>query len=166
MARCSVTLNKLRPTAGRTFMVLLAVVQLTGCSSHPYELAPVGGTVTLDGEPITGAKVMFAPLAKSGNQKSGKPAFGMLQEGGGFRLSTYRPDDGAVVGEHWVTVIRVEARRSPDRPSNESQPRTNQAVVWDRVTYPELVTVAANGENVVTIALTSEIVDKYAQRDY
>jgi hypothetical protein len=165
MARCSVTSNKLRSTASGAFLLLLAAA-LMGCSTPTYELAPVEGQVTLDGEPITDAKVMFAPVAKNGSQKSGKPAFGMLQQGGEFTLSTYKPDDGAVVGEHWVTVIRVEARRSPDRRSDDAKPKANQAVTWDRVTYPQLVTVAANAENDVTIALTSEIVGKYAQRDF
>lgn len=160
------TSNNLRSTADWAFLLLLSAVQLTGCSNHRYELAPVEGQVTLDGEPIIGAKVMFAPVAKNGSQKSGKPAFGMLKDGGAFTLSTYQPDDGAVVGEHWVTVIRVEARRSPGRSSDNSKPEAGQAGLWDRVTYPERVTVAANGKNDFTIALTSEIVGKYAQRDY
>ncbi len=140
-------------------MLLVAGAHLTGCGSHPYELAPARRQVTLDGEPITGAKVMFAPVAKNGSQKSGKPAFGMLERGGEFTLSTYQPDDGAVVGVHWVTVIRVE----PPRRGADGKKSRGDAEAWERVTYPEQVTVNPTGENRFSIPLTSKIVQKYGQ---
>jgi hypothetical protein len=46
-------------------------------------------------------------MAKGESHKAGKLAFGVLQSDGTFVLGTYEPEDGAVVGDHWVTVIRA-----------------------------------------------------------
>jgi len=83
-----------------------------GCQQNPYELAPVRGTVTIDGHPLSQAKVMFAPSEVGTNPNPGKPAFGLLQPDGSFVLTTYKENDGAVIGEHWVTVIRLVKKAS------------------------------------------------------
>ncbi len=83
-----------------------------GCHKSPYELAPVEGTVTVDGQPLTHAKVMFAPLAKGDDAHSGKAAMGVLNAEGSFILGTYGESDGAVVGEHSVTIINSEPTAS------------------------------------------------------
>lgn len=138
----------------------MLVAALAGCSGSPYQLAPAAGQVTLNGEPLSGAKVMFAPVAKEGSQKAGKPAFGLLAPSGEFTLGTYAPEDGAVVGDHWVTVIRMETGRRTNRKSALS------GAAWERVTYPERVTVSEEGVNRFAIALTSEICAKYGQAKF
>ena len=53
-------------------------------ATEPYELAPVHGNVTIDGRPVSQAKVMFAPVENAENAVNpGKPAFGLLGEDGG-----------------------------------------------------------------------------------
>jgi hypothetical protein len=59
----------------------------------------VEGLVTLDGQPVGGATVIFNPLARDGRQASG-----VTGEDGRFRLTTYRVDDGALPGEYKVTI--------------------------------------------------------------
>ena len=68
-----------------------------GCNSNP-ETAPVEGKVLLDGKPLKFGSVMFQ------NAKGGQPATGEIQPDGSFTLSTYAPEDGAVVGEHRVRI--------------------------------------------------------------
>src|SRR5262245_35967084 len=81
---------------------------LCGCSQSPSELAPVTGKVVIDGQPFSAGKVMFAPVAKGDDRRAGRPAFGKLASDGSFTLGTYKLGDGAVVGDHWVTVIRIK----------------------------------------------------------
>jgi hypothetical protein len=59
--------------------------------------------VTLGGQPLEGAAVTFTPV------EGGRPATGATDAQGRFRLSTFDPGDGAVLGEHVVTVYKEEA---------------------------------------------------------
>lgn len=80
----------------------LATAVVVGCS-QPYEkeTAAVSGMVTLDGKPMTTGTVMFVP-------DTGRAAVGVIEPDGTYRLSTYRPDDGALVGRHKVSVAIPE----------------------------------------------------------
>ena len=154
---------------GITFAVPLALLLSClnhGCSKSPYQLAPVRGKVTLDGEPLTSAKVMFAPRATGKTTKVGKPAFGLVDSNGNFTLGTYQPEDGAVVGEHWVTVIRMTGQKKNVSQSEERElPSNLDNSSWDRVTYPETQEILAGEQNEVTIELTSAIIGKFGQAD-
>src|SRR5256885_12551631 len=81
---------------------------LAGCHRSPLELAPTHGKVTIANKPLTSGKVRFAAIAKGDDVNPGKPAWGKIESDGTFRLTTYRNDDGAVVGDHWVTIINSE----------------------------------------------------------
>jgi hypothetical protein len=82
---------------GRLFCAI-AVISLTGCSrSHERETAKVSGIVTLDGKPLTRGTVMFVPAA-------GRAGTGVIAADGSYQLTTYQPDDGALVGSHKVSV--------------------------------------------------------------
>ena len=74
-------------------------------------LAPVSGTVTLDGEPMADAGVLFQPV------QQGATTVGSTNEQGRFALRTNnRP--GAPLGEYYVLISKVEAPLSlPKTPS-------------------------------------------------
>lgn len=127
-----------------------------GCSRSPYELAPVEGRVTIDGTPLTNARVMFAPIAAGDNRNSGKPAFGTLDPDGRFVLATYHDNDGAVVGEHWVTLIST---------ADAANARSTKHRPFDRLAYPKKVSVAAGQANQVEIALTAADVARFGRLD-
>lgn len=91
--------------------VLLALGVVAGCGSTNKPLARVTGTVSHRGQGIPGAAVMFAPLA-SESAVPGKPAIGITDAEGKFRLTTYAPGDGAVIGQHRVQI----ASENPDEP--------------------------------------------------
>jgi len=87
--------------AGARSMLLVAIV-LAGCSpSYQKETAPVRGTVTLDGKPISAGGVSFRPVA-------GRGAGGQISADGGYTLGTYSKTDGAIVGKHKVAISPPE----------------------------------------------------------
>lgn len=137
-----------------------------GCGRPAYETAPVAGTVTLDGQPFPGVKLMFAPVAKSTNGKAGSPGFGVVQADGSYTLGTYERGDGAVVGDHWITVIRLPLNDLP--PDVQQQAKQNFAdrrIQFERVKFPQRVSVAEGEENRIDVPLTREIIAKFGERD-
>lgn len=129
---------------------LAAATLVVGCGGPPFAQAPAKGRISVDGEPLTGGKVMFAPVAAPGEIEAGKPAFGDLDAEGRFVLGTYSTSDGAVVGEHWVTLLGVDDSRR-----------------WrfDRLTIPTgRFKVVAGEVNDFDIDLTAELIAKHAKR--
>jgi hypothetical protein len=80
---------------------LLAAVA-TGCGSDGPQLTPVEGVVTLDGQPLAGASVLFQPDA------GGRPAIGLSDSQGKFVMTTFEEGDGAQVGMNKVSVAKEE----------------------------------------------------------
>jgi hypothetical protein len=130
----------------------------SGCSRSPYELAQVHGTVTLDGKPLSSAKVMFAPVEIAGNVNPGKPAFGLIQNDGSFVLTTYEMNDGAIVGEHWVSII---ALREKPREATLVSHSPAAAPKFDRLSLPQKAMVVAESDNQIDFNLTSQDVARY-----
>ncbi|NNJ24279.1 hypothetical protein [Alienimonas chondri] len=93
-----------------------------GCGgSDQRDTAPVRGTVTFDGEPVSGGQLSFAPTRAGGDAEPGKAGAATIDADGGFFVSTYAPEDGAVVGTHAVSYIAppAEAPRSETTSSGE-----------------------------------------------
>ena len=84
-------------------LILLLVL---GCGKPDYQLAPVSGRVTLDGDPIAEVHVMFEPLAVKGiNPNPGPNSVAVTDADGRYRLETIDPkEEGAVVGRHRVRL--------------------------------------------------------------
>jgi hypothetical protein len=81
-----------------TGFILLAV----GCSrgDRPV-IAKASGIVTLDGNPVEGATVTFEPVS------GGRPCFGITDMEGRYKITSYEEGDGAPVGDHYVSVIKI-----------------------------------------------------------
>lgn len=124
-----------------------------GCGATPYELAPVHGTVVVNGKPLFQGKVRFAPIARGGDRNPGKPAFGVIQSDGTYRLTTFKPDDGAVVGEHWVTIVNVDEDLPDGVPG------------FYRVTLPTKVTVEPGKDNAIDLEPSRDVIRKYREDD-
>src|SRR5262249_39029223 len=76
----------------------------SGCGSS--SLAPVKGRVTCNGKPVKEAALTFSPAPKNeGDREAGKPATGFTDVEGYYVLSTFRPEDGALLGKHRVSVV-------------------------------------------------------------
>jgi hypothetical protein len=116
-------------------------------------LAPVRGTVTVDGTPVTSGKVYFAPIAQSENRNVGKQGVGRIQSDGTFVVGTYELGDGAQIGPHRISIVDVE-HKTP-----------HGDLSFDRLFVPDRQFEVVGGqENVFDIELTGEVIREYAQR--
>lgn len=85
------------------FLPVVAIL-IVGCKGGDYpEVADASGTVTMNGQPVEGAKVMFHPV-DGGSRFS----HGTTDAEGKFKLSTFGLNDGALIGKHKVTLAKVE----------------------------------------------------------
>ncbi|QDT67526.1 hypothetical protein MalM25_04250 [Planctomycetes bacterium MalM25] len=146
MEWCSVIFR----TPTRLALLSLAVL---GCGGPDYVVAPVTGAVLLDGQPLTGGRISFAPQSSGESVKSGKPGFGDIQPDGSFVVSTYGEQDGAVVGKHRITLINSD----PDSPAGKR-------IGVKRVRIQGFFEVAADQENTIDVELTSADIAKFGQR--
>src|SRR5690242_11930690 len=87
----------------RSLILAVLVILLAGCSSEPYQVAPVSGRITLDGKPVEKVAVMFQPVASEGNINPGPGSYGITDADGRYTLKLIgveRP--GAAMGHHKV----------------------------------------------------------------
>ena len=105
------------PHAKRPLVSLCLTLALcAGCSQPPpFDVAPVEGTVTLDGEPLTRGIVTFVPDEKLGTK--GPVGVGNIEKDGRYRIVTL-PNaealDGAVVGHHRIRISHFASDRKPE----------------------------------------------------
>ena len=80
--------------------LLCGLLLTTGCTQKPKgmpDLAPVTGTVTLDGQPLTNATISFS-------SDSGQVSFGGLDASGKYELRYSGPHKGATIGPNTVSI--------------------------------------------------------------
>ena len=102
----------------RSVVLAALVCGVSGCGGSQY--APVSGRVTLDGEPVADAVVMFLPIAPEGQVEAPGPgSMAVTNERGEFTLKVPSVGvAGAVVGEHRVAVTP----NTPDGPVRRVKP--------------------------------------------
>jgi hypothetical protein len=85
---------------------ILAVgfVGLAGCKSSEYPTAPTSGRVVCEGQPVPHVMVFFEPLETGKSALVGRSGFAIAKDDGTFVLTSYQPNDGAVIGRHRVRV--------------------------------------------------------------
>jgi hypothetical protein len=133
---------------------LLSLCVVTGCGDSPYVVAPVRGKVLLNNVPLPQGGVMFAPIAQGENANAGKAAVGRIQEDGTYTLTTYEKGDGAIVGEHWVTIVNHDEDNIPDGVPE-----------FARIQVPEKKVVVLGRDNQIDITLSSAEIKKYREDD-
>ena len=109
-------------------------------------LAPVEGTVTLDGEPLPIAVLEFQP-------QRGSPSYGETDKSGRYHLLYSPVRDGALLGKHTVRITTEGEIVDPD--SRETR------VVSERVpakynVESTLTREVVDDDNVIDFELTSE----------
>lgn len=102
------------------------------CGPQPSAVHPVTGRVLVRDWPAEGAQVVFHP-ADSDDPLVPRP-HGQVRADGTYTLTTYKPDDGAPVGEYDVAIVwtdpkapvNTETGEVPNRlPAHFSNPRTS-----------------------------------------
>ena len=82
--------------------ILLSLVLLSGCSGgSPVKTVKASGVVIYKGQPVAEASVAFL------GDGTIRPAIAITDEEGKFVLTTVRSGDGAVAGNHMVTVSKT-----------------------------------------------------------
>lgn len=86
---------------------------LTGCGrSDLSELGTVSGVVTIEDGPVANAIVNFTRVG------SGRPSTGETDSQGRYSLAYLTDVDGAIIGEHVVTVELVVTDEKDDLPDD------------------------------------------------
>jgi hypothetical protein len=110
-----------RWTFGLIIGVLTAV--FSGCGDGLPARVPVAGRVLIDGQPVEHGFVQVIP-------RGDRAAVGELGPGGTFRLTTFEPNDGCVLGDHAVAVIGMESIDSSSQrwhaPKKYADPETSE----------------------------------------
>ncbi|MAT73085.1 MAG: hypothetical protein CMJ58_26675 [Planctomycetaceae bacterium] len=145
-----------RASASLSVVTAIGLALTLGCGpSRSFELAPVSGVVTLDGEPLAGGVVSFQPQSGAG-RAPGPGSTGHLDDAGRYTLQTIEGEPGAVVATHRVRIYSV----SSDQPvaSDVDAPDAPRERVPDRYNYRSTLTfeVPAAGAENADFALTTE----------
>jgi hypothetical protein len=103
-------------------LLALAFSAMSGCGSG-FQVTPVEGVVRLDGKPVAGVEVRFAPEADP--KAHGSPFSRAVTDAEGrFALECDNKSPGAVVGKHTVMVRRPAIRPNPgEAPAPPPNPR-------------------------------------------
>ena len=99
---------------GAWLVIASTLAVVSGCNRGPTML-PVSGKVLYNGKPLEFGSITFQPSA-------GQPAGGEIHSDGSFTLSTYRLNDGAVVGLHKVRIACYESQKpgAPKKPGEQT----------------------------------------------
>jgi hypothetical protein len=128
-----------RRAAGPACLLLLV-----GCSNTP-PMGQVSGKITVKGKPVGYGSVMFVPAA-------GPVASGTLDPSGAYTLTTFKPNDGALVGDHKVVVEAYTITKSRD-PSMDDQANPASNKKYYNVATTPLTATVKEGPNALDFDL-------------
>jgi hypothetical protein len=109
----------------RTATTLVAsvwmVLSAAGCSGDPNlpKLGKVYGKVTYKGKPVEAGHIVFTPSGDKGGA-TGQNATGEIASDGTYDLTTFNTGDGAILGQHVVTVVVTEKGYVMPKPKADS----------------------------------------------
>ncbi len=151
-----------------TLLVGFVLIGTVGCGGEALpKRVPVEGTVLYKQKPVAGATVSFQ------SKDAPRSAAGITDDQGKFKLTMFEPNDGAVPGEHKITVIKldtsnvVKGEMSASDPGEAYSKAMSQAasapkggakdelptIYGDMNTTPLKETVSESGPNVFTLQL-------------
>lgn len=138
----------------RSVFALAALTAIVGCNDRPYRLAPVSGTITLDGEPLAGVVINLQPMA-GGGDAPGPGSTGKCDADGRYTVETLHGEPGAVVGKHRVRIYGPKAEAIPQ--SDVDTPGV-QEIIPAKYNYESQLTldVPESGAEASDYALSSE----------
>ncbi len=139
-------------------LLCLLLAAFAGCpgSGTGVDTVAVTGTVTLDGQPVEGANVAFAPKSADG-----KAAAGATDASGRFTLTTIEAGDGAVPGSYGVTITKAAGQVSA--PAEDPRAMGGQMTPEQIEAATKAAEAAMSGE--AQAPVESAIPEKYASAD-
>jgi hypothetical protein len=128
------------------FALLLGAV-LLGCGGGRSDLGRVSGMVTLDGQPLPNATVVFQPDA------AGPASYGLTDSRGLYTMMYDHSTRGAVIGTHTVRITTFQEGDPEADPPIPAAPETLPAK-YNRTS--ELREEIQAGNNEIDFALVSQ----------
>ncbi|MDD3469866.1 MAG: hypothetical protein PHE53_07795 [Thermoguttaceae bacterium] len=148
-------------------LALLSVCLLMGCGSGSRleGLVPAEGVVTLNGTPVDGASVVFAP---KGSTSPSSSASAQTDAEGRFQMMTLNPGDGVYPGEYYVTVTKtvIEGEAPVIDPNDKASKKavdTRTVTECLPMVYADITTsgldqtIAADGNKNIEFKLTGDV---------
>ena len=137
-------MNRL-PSASRCLSccLLLTPFAQAGCGDPNLSVAPVSGTVTLDGAPLKSASVTFQP------KDGGRPSFGVTNDQGRYVLEYSLSELGAKVG---ACTVKITTENRGD----DSGAKPSKELVPKRYKTSAIEVQVESKSNAIDIALTSK----------
>ena len=139
------------------YLVLILAACTAGCGDGRVALAPVKGTVTLDGKPLASGSLTFESPGQ-------RPATAKIVRGEIVEVTTYETGDGVPLGTHQVAVWSNEEAASAVT-ANPGEGKVGANYMVGRSLLPARYNDPATsglsveikpGENVVAFQLTSK----------
>lgn len=124
-----------------SILTCLTISLLAGCGNDLPPIAPLTGTVTMDGKPYANGSLMFTPAS------GGRPSVAATDENGKFTAMYNLDTEGALLGSHTVTF---EPGGAPESEEDEFKPYAPPKDNFKLT--PSEITVEAGGTD-VTITL-------------
>jgi len=130
----------------------------SGGGTRPL-LGTTHGTITYKGKPVPRGTVSFTPMAGERGGASGVPAIGQIQSDGSYELTSYDTGDGAVLGQHFVTIkAQGETKKMHGMPRPAEAQKIARGnliipVVYSDPTRTPLRSTVEEGDNKIDIAL-------------
>ncbi len=124
-----------------------------GCGDS-FPVAPVSGTITLDGKPLADARVGFEPKRSGKELAAGPGSYATTDRQGRFVLESLDDRNGAVVGTHRVWIRTIKTKEGPN---GEIETVVEEQVPARYNSQTELTfDVPAEGTEAANFALTSK----------
>jgi hypothetical protein len=140
----------------RLIAALCVSVLALGCGREPYRLAPVAGTVAMDGKPLPNVHVSFVPLGTAENSNPGPGSRALTNAQGQFNLTTTTGRLGAVVGKHRVS-IEAEQPAAASAAGEQSDGAESREAMLKRIQASlEAIPAKYNRESMLTFDVPPE----------
>lgn len=134
----------------QAFGLMFITLTFIGCGTadDTPDLGTVSGLVTLDGEPVANAKIVFKPLG------GGRISTAVSNDGGGYTLEYKNNTPGAKVDRHRVSVRT--GREADGLPQMEGYvPAVKETIPEKYIIKSELEVEVQAGDNTIPLDLTS-----------
>ncbi len=115
------------------------LVGLIGCGPQPTYFAPVTGQVTLDGKPVSDAKILFVPTRyRDASQNILPYAYATTDKEGKYTLRSDGKRRGAAVGQHlvFISTKNLAVKKNDESPPEQEPAKTNEQTEAKPETIP------------------------------
>jgi hypothetical protein len=125
----------------------LLILALAGCGAPgPVATHPVSGSVSYEGKPAAGVKVFLVPTSAPVPPEIPQNPYGVTDDSGRFKLTTYKDGDGAAEGGYQIVLLWPQG----DAASEEEGTVQDRFFGWFTVAHTKLTAQIKPGPNELT----------------